>query len=70
MVDVIIDNLTNCLIDSNGVEYDTEYTLVKKTITKAHAAKLKEEGWQFDWSVPQRQGCEIYQLCSSFCYRV
>ena len=62
MVDIIIDGLTECLTDKNGNIYDTEYCLVRKTITKAEANRLKEEGWLFDWSKPHRNGFEIYQL--------
>ena len=36
-----------------------------KTITKADAAKLKEEGWLFDWSVPHSNGYEVYEVEAS-----
>lgn len=62
-IDIIIDSLTNCLICSEtGEECDTEYRLVAKTITKQDAAKLKEQGWKFDWSIPHRNGYEVYEL--------
>ena len=62
-IDIIIDSLTNCLVDSlTGEELDTEYRLVKQTITKSDAKKLKDEGWKFDWSIPHSNGYEIYQL--------
>lgn len=62
MVDIIIDGFTDCLEDGMGGVYDTEYRLVQQTITKAEAMKLKKDGWAFDWSDPQRNGFEVYQL--------
>lgn len=62
-VDICIDNLTDCLIlTETGKEYNTEYRLVSKTITKQDAKKLNEKGWKFDWSVPHQQGYEVYEL--------
>ena len=55
--------MTDCLIENaTGKEYDTDYCLVKKTITKSEAAELKKEGWKFDWSLPHKEGFEVYQL--------
>lgn len=65
-IDIIIDSLTNCLICSEtGEECDTEYRLVSRTITKQYAAELKEQGWKFDWSIPHRNGYEVYELLLS-----
>ena len=62
-LNIEIDSLTNCLIErSSGQQYDTEYRLVAKTITKEDAEKLKSEGWLFDWSIPHKDNCEIYAL--------
>ena len=62
-IDIIIDSLTNCLVDiKTGKEYNTEYRLIKQTITKNKAKKLQDEGWIFDWSKPHKDGCEIYEL--------
>lgn len=48
-IDIEIDGLTNCLVKrATGEECDTQYRLISKTITKADATKLKEEGWLFD----------------------
>ena len=62
-IDIEIDGLTNCLVKrATGEECDTQYRLISKTITKADATKLKEEGWLFDWSVPHSNGYEVYEL--------
>lgn len=61
-IDIFIDTLTSCLIHRNtGEECDTEYR--KATVISAEDTKrLKNEGWQFDWSVPQKKGYDIYEL--------
>lgn len=59
---VKIDDITNCLIElSTGRECDTEYKL-SETITNNIAKKLKQAGWNFDWSIPQQNGYIIYKL--------
>lgn len=48
-IDIYIDSLTDCLVCSKtGKLHDTEYRLVRKTITKYEAANLKAEGWKFE----------------------
>lgn len=50
-IDITIDSLTNCLVENtSGIEYDTDYCLVSRTITKSDAMAYIEEGWKFDWS--------------------
>ena len=62
-VDIEIDGLTNCLVNrATGEECDTQYRLISKTITKADAQQLMQEGWLFDWSIPHSNGYEIYEL--------
>ena len=62
-IDIFIDSLTNCLLDSvTGKECDTEYRLVRKTISQKDAEDLQKTGWKFDWSVPHRNGYEVYEL--------
>lgn len=62
-IDVIIDSLTNCLVCSKtGDKCETRYQLITKIITKQEAQKLKMLGWKFDWSIPQQNGYEIYEL--------
>ena len=52
-IGIEIDGLTNCLVNRNtGEECDTQYRLISKTITKADAEKMMQNGWLFDWSVP------------------
>ena len=62
-IDIQIDSLTNCLENrETGEIFDTEFRLVAKTISKADAVALQKQGWKFDWSVPHKNGCEIYEL--------
>lgn len=62
-IDVLVDSLTNCLIESStGKEFDTEFHKVEGKITKSDAERLRFAGWKFDWSVPQNNGYEIYEL--------
>lgn len=62
-VDIYIDLMTNCLVcTETGAECNTEYRLVKKTITKSEANLLLQQGWRFDWSIPHVNGYEVYEL--------
>ncbi len=62
-IDIQIDSLTNCLENrETGEICDTEFRLVAKTISKADALALQKQGWKFDWSIPHKNGCEIYEL--------
>ncbi len=62
-IDINIDVMTNCLVlTETGEECDTEYRLVVKRITKWDAMQLKAQGWKFDWSIPQQNGYEVYEL--------
>ena len=62
-IDIEIDGLTNCLVDrKTGEEYDTQYRLISKTITKADAENMMKAGWLFDWSIPHSKGYEVYEL--------
>jgi hypothetical protein len=62
-LDIYIDSLTNCLVlQETGEECDTEYRLVTKKITKADALVLKQDGWKFDWSLPHKNGYDVYEL--------
>ena len=62
-VDIRIDGFTNCLLlRETGEEWDTQYRLISRTITKPAAEKLREAGWQFDWSIPHTNGYEVYEL--------
>lgn len=57
-IDILIDSLTNCLIDSiTGKEVETEYRLRKTPI------KPKDyNGWKFNWSITEKNGYHIYEL--------
>ena len=62
-VDITIDSFTDCLIHTaTGIKYDTEYRMVKRTITASEAGELKLNGWNFDWSIPHKKGYEVYEL--------
>lgn len=63
MVDIEIDSLTNCLIESKTKkEVNTTFSEIRKTITKAEAISLKEKGWLFDWNIPYKEGFQVYAL--------
>lgn len=57
-VDILIDKLTDCLVErESGHVVDTEYT---ERIT---GIKKKEcSGWKFDWSITQKKGYTVYEL--------
>ncbi len=62
-IDIIIDSLTECLLDKNtGQKYATEYLLAARTISKQKANHFIQEGWKFDWSKPQKNGYKIFEL--------
>lgn len=62
-IDIFIDSLTDCLLNiASGEMKDTEIRLVTKPITKSYAKELNKKGWRFDWSVPQKNGYEVYEL--------
>ena len=57
-VDILIDRITDCLIDTRtGEEVETEYRLRETSI------KLKDyKGWKFNWSITEKNGYDIYEL--------
>lgn len=65
MVDIIIDSLTDCITKRDtGIQYDTLFEKVTRTITKAEAKNDISHGWKFDWysiSVDERN-FDIYEL--------
>ena len=62
-VDVIIDSLTDCIVDrESGNEYQTGYRRIINKISKKKAKSLISDGWLFDWSIPQSEGYEVYEL--------
>lgn len=70
-ISIYIDSLTDCLRHrESGVQYDTEYRLVQKNISKQNAAELKHTGWLFDWSIPHQNGYEVYELLLKGCDEV
>lgn len=57
-VDVLIDRITDCLIDTRtGEEVETEY---RKRETPIRPKDYK--GWKFDWSITEKNGYDIYEL--------
>mgnify|MGYP000864930312 CR=1 FL=1 len=62
-INIYIDSLTDCLVDAaTGEIFNTEYHRITKPISRQEAAKLKKDGWKFDWSVPFKKGYEVYTL--------
>jgi len=55
-LDIVIDNLTPCLIErSTGKVFDTQ--MVKVKLTRSDC-----KGWHFDWSLPTRNGLDVHTL--------
>lgn len=57
-VDIIIDGITDCLIDmKTGENVETEYRMRDGSI------KPKDyKGWKFNWSLTEKNGYHIYEL--------
>ena len=57
-VDILIDELTDCLVERNtGEQVKTEYRLRSTSITPK-----EYKGWKFDWSKTEKNGYNIYEL--------
>lgn len=57
-IDIQIDELTDCLFDStNNINVDTYYKKHDSTISKR-----EYKNWKFDWSIPLKNGYDIYEL--------
>ena len=57
-VDILIDKLTDCLIErESGNVVDTEYI---ERITEIK--KQEYSDWQFDWHITQKNGYTVYEL--------
>lgn len=57
-VDILIDELTDCLVERNTNKIlATEY---RKRITPITIKEFK--GWKFDWSKTEKKGYNIYEL--------
>lgn len=55
-LDIIIDGITDCLVErSTGKKLPTR-------IERIHPRKNQFGDWNFDWSVPEQQGSEVYAL--------
>jgi hypothetical protein len=57
-VDIVIDTITDCLIDARtGEEVETEY---RKRETPVRSKDYR--GWKFNWSITEKNGYDIYEL--------
>lgn len=57
-VDILIDTLTNCLVNRlTGEQVETEY---KARTTSIRPKDYK--GWRFDWSKTEKNGYNIFEL--------
>ena len=57
-VDVLIDKITDCLIDTRtGEEVETEYRVRE---TPIRPKDYKE--WKFNWGITEKNGYHIYEL--------
>ncbi len=62
-ISIILDGFTPCLEKRiTGEIVQTEYSKLKKPITPKEAKAMKKAGWKFDWSLPQKDGFEIFEL--------
>ena len=57
-VDILIDGITDCLLDTRtGEEVETEYRMRETPIRPKDY-----EGWKFNWSITEKNGYDIYEL--------
>jgi len=57
-VDILIDSITDCLIDTRtGEEVETAYRVREMPIRPKDY-----KGWKFDWSITEKNGYDIYEL--------
>lgn len=57
-VDILIDGITDCLVDTRtGEEVETEY---RKRETPIRPKDYR--GWKFNWSITEKNGYDIYEL--------
>ena len=57
-VDILIDTITECLIDTRtGEEVETEYRARETPIRPKDC-----RGWKFNWSTTEKYGYSIYEL--------
>jgi hypothetical protein len=55
-INIIIDEITHCLIERvSGTECPT-------TVGRIHPNERQFTDWNFDWTVPERKGAEVYAL--------
>lgn len=54
-IDIVIDSFTPCLVDR-----ETGHVIDTKTV-KIIPKKADYKGWNFDWSIPQRNGYDVTQ---------
>lgn len=65
MINIIIDELTNCLeVRQTGEIVDTYYKKRRKKFTDEEIAKMHAEGWSsnFNWKSVQDEGYQVYEL--------
>lgn len=61
--DIIIDKFTPCLQErKTGRILQTQCIRLNNQINEKAANHMKEQGWKFDWSLPQKMGADIYAL--------
>lgn len=61
IMNIKIDRFTPCLVDRKTGEI-VNTTFEKTHITAQQAKKLRKEGWNFDWSIPEKEGYMVYKL--------
>ena len=53
---------TGIIYNDSGDEKKVTYRRRKEQITATYAKHLKSQGWNFDWSKPQKEGYEVYEI--------
>lgn len=62
-LDVVIDEITPCLKDSQSNIYvDTDYKMIGHISSSTALQMQKYEKWNFNWSDPDLEDCSIYAL--------
>ena len=57
-IDILIDELTDCLVERETGKIVITYYKKRETPIK----NKDYHGWKFDWSIPDKEGYDIYEL--------
>lgn len=61
IINIKLDAITPCLVDrKTGTIVNTHFEKIHMTVERAK--KFMATGWNFDWSIPEKEGYTIYKL--------